>query len=130
MTKLLANKEFFLKQSEFLFAEFIDNNEKYKTLAYFRRSPEAWLIMLKIMENFYAETNIHVEELINKIPNNIASRLSIFSLIDDAAKKGFVIKLESSGDKRKKIIKPSEKFIKEYNEWLSNFTKENNRKLE
>lgn len=120
MSKLITNKEFFLKQSEFLFAEFINNNEKYKTLAYFRRSPRAWLIMLKIMENYYADTDIHVEELIKEIPNNIASRLSIFSLIDDATKKGFIIKSESSGDRRKKVIKPSEKFVKDYNEWLSN----------
>jgi uncharacterized Fe-S cluster-containing protein len=120
MSKLITNKEFFLKQSEFLFAEFINNNEKYKTLAYFRRSPEAWLIMLKIMENYYADTNIHVEELIKEIPNNIASRLSIFSLIDDATKKGFIIKYGSNGDRRKKVIKPAEKFVKDYNEWLSN----------
>ena len=120
MSKILANKEFFLKQSEFLFAEFINNNEKYKTLAYFRRSPGAWLIMLKIMENYYADTDIHVEELIKEIPNNIASRLSIFSLIDDATKKGFIIKSGSNGDRRKKVIKPAEKFVKDYNEWLSN----------
>ena len=129
MSKLVIDKEFFLKQSEFLFNEFINNNEKYQTLAYFRRSPEAWLIMLKIMENYYADTDIHVEELINKIPNHIASRLSIFSLIDDADKKGFIIKVESNGDKRKKTIQPSEKFISEYNEWLSNFVTNSNVKL-
>jgi DNA-binding MarR family transcriptional regulator len=129
MSKLVIDKEFFLKQSEFLFTEFINNNEKYQTLAYFRRSPEAWLIMLKIMENYYADTDIHVEELINKIPNHIASRLSIFSLIDDADKKGFIIKVESNGDKRKKTIQPSEKFISEYNEWLSNFVTNSNIKL-
>jgi DNA-binding MarR family transcriptional regulator len=129
MSKLVIDKEFFLKQSEFLFTEFINNNEKYQTLAYFRRSPEAWLIMLKIMENYYADTDIHVEELISKIPNHIASRLSIFSLIDDADKKGFIIKVESNGDKRKKTIQPSEKFISEYNEWLSNFVTNSNIKL-
>lgn len=129
MSKLVIDKEFFLKQSEFLFTEFINNNEKYQTLAYFRRSPEAWLIMLKIMENYYADTDIHVEELINKIPNHIASRLSIFSLIDDADKKGFIIKVESNGDKRKKTIQPSEKFISEYNEWLSNFVTNSTIKL-
>jgi hypothetical protein len=129
MSKLVIDKDFFSKQSKFLFAEFINNNEKYQTLAYFRRSPEAWLIMLKIMENYYADTDIHVEELINKIPNHIASRLSIFSLIDDADKKGFIIKVESNGDKRKKTIQPSEKFISEYNEWLSNFVTNSNVKL-
>jgi DNA-binding MarR family transcriptional regulator len=120
MSKLIANKEFFLKQSSFLFTEFINSNEKYKTLDYFRRSPCAWLIMLKIMENYYAESDIHVEELIKVIPSNISSRLSIFSLIDDATKKGFITKSESSGDRRKKVIKPTEKFVKDYNEWLSN----------
>ena len=129
MSKLVIDKEFFLKQSGFLFTEFINNNEKYQTLAYFRRSPESWLIMLKIMENYYADTDIHVEELINKIPNHIASRLSIFSLIDDADKKGFIIKAESNGDKRKKTIQPSEKFISEYNEWLSNFVTNSTIKL-
>jgi hypothetical protein len=129
MSKLVIDKDFFSKQSKFLFAEFINNNEKYQTLAYFRRSPEAWLIMLKIMENYYADTDIHVEELINKIPNHIASRLSIFSLIDDADKKEFIIKVESNGDKRKKTIQPSEKFISEYNEWLSNFVTNSTIKL-
>lgn len=121
MSKLENNKEFFLKQSEYLFSEYINNNEKYKILAYFRRTPAAWLIMLKIMESYYADLDIHVEELIKQIPNKISSRLSIFSLIDDATKKGFIIKNESYGDKRKKTIKPSEKFIQEYNKWLSAF---------
>ena len=125
MSKLEFNKKFFLKQSEFLFAEFIQNNEKYKTLAYFRRTPASWLIMLKIMESYYADLDIHVEELIKEIPNKIASRLSIFSLIDDATKKGFIIKNGSNGDKRKKVIKPSERFIKEYNDWLTNFANSN-----
>ena len=121
MGKLTINKNFLLKQSEFLFTEYIQSNEKYKILAFFRRTPAAWLVMLKIMENYYADIDIHVEELIKEIPNKISSRLSIFSLIDDATKKGFIIKNGSNGDKRKKSIKPSEKFIKEYNEWLCIF---------
>lgn len=121
MKKDKINNNFFLKKSIFLFSEFIKNNEKFKTLAYFRRTPAAWLIILKIMESYYADIDIHVEELIKEIPNRIASRLTIFSLIDDATKKGFIIKNESLGDKRKKIIKPSETFIKEYSEWLYTF---------
>ncbi len=54
--------------------------------------PASWLIMLKIMENYYADIDIHVEELIKEIPNKIASRLSIFSIIDNATKKGFLNK--------------------------------------
>ncbi len=36
-------------------------------------------------------------------------------------KKDFLIKIDSNVDKRKKAIKPSEKFITEYSEWLCNF---------
>jgi uncharacterized Fe-S cluster-containing protein len=121
MSKLEFNKKFFLKHSEFLFSEFIQNNEKYKTLAFFRRTPVAFLIMLKIMESYYADFDINVEELIKEIPNEIASRLSIFSFIGAATKKGFIIKNVSNRDKRKKFIKPSEMLIKEYSEWLTNF---------
>lgn len=121
MKKDKINNNFFLKKSIFLFSEFIKNNDKFKALAYFRRTPAGWLIILKIMESYYADIDIYVEELIKEIPNEIASRLTIFSLINDATKKGFIIKKESPGDKRKKIIKPSETFIKEYSEWLYTF---------
>ena len=121
MKKDKINNNFFLKKSILLFSEFIKNNDKFKALAYFRRTPAGWLIILKIMESYYAHIDIHVEELIKEIPNKIASRLTIFSLINDATKKGFMIKKESPGDKRKKIIKPSETFIKEYSEWLYTF---------
>jgi hypothetical protein len=59
-----------------------------------------------------------VEELIRKVSISIASRLSLFTLIDTAVKKNFLIKEGSMGDKRKKSIIPSESFIKEYKDWM------------
>lgn len=107
--------------SSYLFDEFLKNSDKYKIVSYFRRSPGGSLLMFKIMHNYFLNEDLHVEELIRKVPISIASRLSLFTLIDTAVKKSFLIKEGSTGDKRKKSIIPSESFIKEYKDWLHNY---------
>ena len=104
--------------SSYLFDEFLKNSDKYKIVSYFRRSPGGSLLMFKIMHNYFLNEDLHVEELIRKVPISIASRLSLFTLIDTAVKKNFLIKEGSTGDKRMKSIIPSESFIKEYKDWL------------
>ena len=107
--------------SSYLFDEFLKNSDKYKIVSYFRRSPGGSLLMFKIMHNYFLNQDLHVEELIRKVPISIASRLSLFTLIDTAVKKNFLIKEGSDRDKRKKSIIPSEIFIKEYKDWLHNY---------
>ena len=107
--------------SSYLFDEFLKNSDKYKIVSYFRRSPGGSLLMFKIMHNYFLNQDMHVEELIRKVPISIASRLSLFTLIDTAVKKNFLIKEGSDRDKRKKSIIPSEIFIKEYKDWLHNY---------
>ena len=107
--------------SSYLFDEFLKNSDKYKIVSYFRRSPGGSLLMFKIMHNYFLNEDLHVEELIRKVPISIASRLSLFTLIDTAVKKNFLIKEGSTGDKRMKSIIPSESFIKEYKDWLHNY---------
>ena len=104
--------------SSYLFDEFLKNSDKYKIVSYFRRSTGGSLLMFKIMHNYFLNEDLHVEELIRKVPISIASRLSLFTLIDTAVKKNFLIKEGSTGDKRMKSIIPSESFIKEYKDWL------------
>jgi hypothetical protein len=113
--------------SSYLFDEFLKHTDKYKTVSYFRRSPGGSLLMFKIMHNYFLNKDLHVEELIRKVPTSIASRLSLFTLIDNAVKKGILIKEGSGGgDKRKKSIIPSDIFIKEYKDWLHNYISEIN----
>ena len=81
--------------------------------------------MFKIMRSYFLNQNLHVEELIRQVPISIASRLSLFTLIDNAVKKGILIKEGSTvGDKRKKSIIPSDIFVKEYKDWLHNYISE------
>ena len=105
-----------------MFKEFLQNNKKFKTISHFRRTPTGWLLMLKIMEQYSSDKNLYVEQLIKEIPNEVSSRLSVFAIIDSAVKKGFLEKRNSNGDKRKKVIIPTQIFVDEYKEWLASFS--------
>jgi len=118
----MKSKEAHTKQCNDLFEEFLNNNKKYKTLAHFRRSPGGYLLMLKIFENYFSDKDIHVEELIRLIPISTNSRLSLFALIDMSVKKNILIKTGDDGDHRKKLVTPSEIFIKEFREWLTDLS--------
>ena len=116
------DKESLSNISSYLFDEFLKHADKYKTVSYFRRSPGGSLLMFKIMHSYFLNKDLHVEELIRKVPISVASRLSLFTLIDNAVKKEILIKESSSGgDKRKKNIIPSDIFLKEYKDWLHNY---------
>jgi hypothetical protein len=122
---LKLDKDSLSNISSYLFDEFLKHSDKYKTVSYFRRSPGGSLLMFKIMHNYFLNKDLHVEELIRKVPVSISSRLSLFTLIDNAVKKGILKKESSSStDKRKKSITPSDVFVREYKEWLHHYISE------
>ena len=124
---MALDKDSIANISSFLFDEFLKNSDKYKSVSYFRRSPGGKLLMFKIMHSYFLGEHLYVEELIRKVPISVASRLSLFTLIDNAVKKGILKKETFNGsDKRKKVITPSDSFIKEYKDWLHHYISEIN----
>jgi hypothetical protein len=122
---LKLDKDSLSNISSYLFDEFLKHSDKYKTVSYFRRSPGGSLLMFKIMHNYFLNKELHVEELIRKVPISISSRLSLFTLIDNAVKKGILKKESSSStDKRTKSVTPSDLFVREYKEWLHHYISE------
>jgi len=122
---LKLDKDSLSNISSYLFDEFLKHSDKYKTVSYFRRSPGGSLLMFKIMHNYFLNKDLHVEELIRKVPISISSRLSLFTLIDNAVKRGILKKESSSStDKRTKSITPSDVFVREYKEWLHHYISE------
>jgi len=119
---MLIDKKLVIEKSSFMFKEFLKNNQKFKTISHFRRTPTGWLLMLKIMEQYSSDKNLYVEKLIKEIPNEVSSRLSVFAIIDSAVKKGFLEKRNSNTDKRKKVIIPMQIFVDEYKEWLASLS--------
>jgi uncharacterized membrane protein len=115
-----------LKRTSYLFNEFFVTSVKYKTLAYLRRDGKGWLLMNKLMEYYYAQKELHVEDLITMIPSKVCSRATLLALLNDCAIRKVLTKTTSPHDKRIKIIKPTPEFVDEFEKWTEEFYSDDN----
>ena len=83
---------------------------------FLRKSPSHYHMMLLIMAHHKLNKEISVEELKTKLFKT--SRPKSALIINEACEKGFFYLEKTTGDQRKKHIKPSEAFIKEFNQYL------------
>ena len=83
---------------------------------FFRKSPSHYHMMLLVMSAYKLNQNLSVEELKTKLFKT--SRPKSALIINEACEKGFFFLEKTSNDQRKKFIKPSQYFIKEFNNYL------------
>ncbi len=83
---------------------------------FFRKSPSHYHMMLLVMAAYKSEKNISVEELKTHLFKT--SRPKSALIINEACEKGFFFLEKTSEDQRKKNIKPSESFVKEFNDYI------------
>jgi len=84
---------------------------------FFRKSPSHYHMMLIVMAAYKEMRNISVEELKTQLFKT--SRPKSALIINEACEKGFFVLEKTSIDQRKKNIKPTESFEKEFNEYLT-----------
>ena len=84
---------------------------------FFRKSPSHYHMMLIVMAAYKEMRNISVEELKTQLFKT--SRPKSALIINEACEKGFFVLEKTSTDQRKKNIKPTESFEKEFNEYLT-----------
>ena len=84
---------------------------------FFRKSPSHYHMMLIVMAAYKEMRNISVEELKTQLFKT--SRPKSALIINEACEKGFFFLEKTSTDQRKKNIKPTESFEKEFNEYLT-----------
>ena len=84
---------------------------------FFRKSPSHYHMMLLIMSAHKHEQLISVEELKTRLFKT--SRPKSALIINEACEKGFFYLEKTSTDQRKKNIKPSESFVKEFDDYLA-----------
>ena len=92
---------------------------------FFRKSPSHYHMMLLVMSAYKNNENISVEELKTLLFKT--SRPKSALIINEACEKGFFYLEKTATDQRKKNIKPSSPFVKEFNEYLvalSNISKQ------
>ena len=83
---------------------------------FFRKSPSHYHMMLLVMSAYKLSQNLSVEELKTKLFKT--SRPKSALIINEACEKGFFFLEKTSSDQRKNFIKPSQSFIKEFNNYL------------
>ena len=84
---------------------------------FFRKSPSHYHMMLLVMSAYKLDKKISVEELKTLLFKT--SRPKSALIINEACEKGFFFLEKTSTDQRKKNIKPSESFAKEFDEYLT-----------
>ena len=84
---------------------------------FFRKSPSHYHMMLIVMAAYKSEKNISVEELKTQLFKT--SRPKSALIINEACEKGFFLLEKTSIDQRKKNIKPTASFAKEFDEYLN-----------
>ena len=83
---------------------------------FFRKSPSHYHMMLIIMATHKSNKFISVEELKTQLFKT--SRPKSALIINEACEKGFFFLEKTSIDQRKKNIKPSASFVKEFDDYI------------
>ena len=83
---------------------------------FFRKSPSHYHMMLLVMSAHKHDQKLSVEELKTKLFKT--SRPKSALIINEACEKGFFFLEKTSIDQRKKNIKPSESFVKEFDDYI------------
>ena len=83
---------------------------------FFRKSPSHYHMMLLVMSAFKSNQKISVEELKTQLFKT--SRPKSALIINEACEKGFFFLEKTSIDQRKKNIKPTPEFVKEFDSYI------------
>ena len=83
---------------------------------FFRKSPSHYHMMLLVMSAHKHDQKLSVEELKTKLFKT--SRPKSALIINDACEKGFFFLEKTSIDQRKKNIKPTVSFVKEFDDYI------------
>ena len=83
---------------------------------FFRKSPSHYHMMLLVMNAHKCNENLTVEELKTRLFKT--SRPKSALMINEACEKNFFFLEKTSNDQRKKFIKPTSDFIKEFEDYL------------
>ena len=83
---------------------------------FFRKSPSHYHMMLLVMAAYKQDQKLSVEELKTKLFKT--SRPKSALIINEACEKGFFFLEKTSIDQRKKNIKPTTEFVKEFDSYI------------
>ena len=84
---------------------------------FFRKSPSHYHMMLLVMSAYKLNQDLSVEELKTKLFKTSRPKSAI--IITEACEKNFFYLEKTSSDQRKKFIKPTVSFVKEFEDYIT-----------
>ena len=102
----------------YLFDEFIKNNSQNECLGFFRRSPHSYLLMLLIYIHQSKKKNLSMSDIYKKIPDKVASDLTLFNLVKTAEDAGYVTKIQMPNDSRSVNVAFKKNAFNKISNWL------------
>ena len=112
----------YLKFLQSLKKDLNQSNSDFETVKFFRKDIVSVWIWFCVLEQYYNNNNNNnIENIMKEIPNEYASRPTIFKIIDDAVSKKYFEKIADKKDKRKHNIFPTSQTIKEFEKWTKVF---------
>ena len=84
---------------------------------FFRKSPSHYHMMLLVMSAHKNDQELSVEELKTKLFKTSRPKSAI--IITEAVEKGFFFLEKTSTDQRKKFIRPTNNFAKEFDDYIN-----------
>ena len=104
---------------EKLLGEFHHAHESKGALSFFRKSPEAYYILLIVTHTYLSKNPISIEALISKVSPKYCSRQTVKNITNNAIAQGLLEKKTDKQDKRKKYFILSYGAFKEIKIWLN-----------
>ena len=110
------------KLAKYLITDLMEDWSK-PSIKFFRSSGAyGYIIWLTIIVCYFEKKNIFIETLVLDV-KKYASRRTVIDFINKGVEANFIIKKNSTDDKRKILVEPSDITIKEYEEWSNEFIK-------
>ena len=107
----------YLKLLENLENDLVVSNSKFETVKFFRKDITSVWVWFIVLISYYKKTKVTSETILNTIPKEYASRVTIFKILDDTVKKKYFTKEIDVNDKRKFIISPTKITLEEFEKW-------------
>ena len=107
----------YLKLLENLEKDLDISDSRFETVKFFRKDITCVCVWFIVLITYYKKTKVTPEVILNKIPKEYASRVTIFKILNDAVKKKYFSKEIDINDKRNFIISPTKVTIEEFEKW-------------
>ena len=97
---------------------YLGNNDKF--ISYITKTPVSYIVYLTLYKQYYSEKWHSQEEIINLVPRVYGSRSTIINLIKEGIVAGYIIKRNTSEDRRSVYYELDIDIYKSIDQWVIN----------